>query len=79
MLTAGLSCFLFVVGLGAVYGGGIELQTTGTGSAGSTITDATIAGNSALNNDSTGSVTAINGGGIDAPAGFTGSLSLLTK
>jgi hypothetical protein len=52
-------------------GGGIELQTTGSGTSGSTITDVTIAGNSALNN------AGVNGGGIDAPAGFTGSVSLL--
>jgi len=44
-------------------GGGIELQTTGTGSS---ITNSTIAGNSAPTN----------GGGIDAPATYSGSLTL---
>jgi hypothetical protein len=53
-------------------GGGIELETTGTGMAGSTITNATITGNSALNSGG-GHL----GGGIDAPATFTGSLVLL--
>jgi predicted outer membrane repeat protein len=53
-------------------GGGIELETTGTVTSGSTITNTTITGNSALNNAG-----AANGGGIDAPAAFTGSLTLL--
>jgi len=52
-------------------GGAIEVQTTGTGTAGSTITNVTITANSALNN------AGANGGGIDAPATFTGSLALL--
>jgi hypothetical protein len=54
-----------------VGGGGIELRTTGAGSAdASSITNSTIAGNSSLNN------AGANGGGIDAPAGFTGGLTL---
>jgi hypothetical protein len=53
-------------------GGGIELETTGTGANGSTITDTTITANSALNNGGNTS-----GGGIDAPAAFTGSVALL--
>jgi hypothetical protein len=53
-------------------GGGIELQTSGSGTHGSTITDATIAYNSALNNAGGN-----NGGGIDAGAQFTGSVTLL--
>jgi hypothetical protein len=52
-------------------GGGIELRTIGIGPAASTITNSTIAGNSALNN------AGANGGGIDAPATFTGSVTLL--
>lgn len=52
-------------------GGGIELQTTGTGTNASTIIDATIAGNSAVNN------AGANGGGIEAPDAFTGAVSLL--
>jgi hypothetical protein len=52
-------------------GGGIEVETTGSGTAGSTITDATITGNRALNN------AGANGGGIDAPTAFSGALSLL--
>jgi CSLREA domain-containing protein len=55
----------------ATGGGGIELQTTGTGASGSTITNTTISGNSALNN------AGANGGGIDAPNAFTGAVSLL--
>ena len=47
-------------------GGAIELETTGTGS----ITNTTIADNSALNN------AGANGGGIDAPDTFVGSLAL---
>src|SRR5262249_4392188 len=60
-----------------VGGGGIELQTSGTGANASTITNTTITGNSALNN------AGANGGGIDAPApatgvtGFTGTVTLL--
>jgi hypothetical protein len=62
----------------AANGGGLELQTTGTGASGSTITNATITGNSALNNAGSGATpTPFTGGGIDAPAGFTGSVSLL--
>jgi hypothetical protein len=52
-------------------GGGLEIETTGTGTSGSTITNATITGNSALNN------AGASGGGIDAPATLTGSLTLL--
>jgi hypothetical protein len=52
-------------------GGGIELQTTGSGANASAITNSTIAGNSALSNAGTST-----GGGIDAPAAFTGSLTL---
>jgi hypothetical protein len=48
-------------------GGGIELNTTGSGTTGSSITNTTITGNIASNN----------GGGIDAPAAFTGSVSLV--
>jgi hypothetical protein len=55
-----------------VGGGGIELQTTGTGANASTITNTTIAGNSVLN-----SAGGNNGGGIDASANFTGTLALL--
>ena len=53
-------------------GGGVEVQTTGTGTSASTITNSTLTGNNALNNGG-----AANGGGIDAPAAFTGSLTLL--
>jgi hypothetical protein len=52
-------------------GGGIELQTTGSGANDSTITNSTIANNRALNNGGGNT-----GGGIDAPAGFTGTLTL---
>jgi predicted outer membrane repeat protein len=53
-------------------GGGIELETTGMGAfQGSTITNSTLTGNTALNNAGT------NGGGIDAPAEFTGDVLLL--
>jgi len=51
-------------------GGGIELQTTGTGSTASSITNSTITGNSVENNSGG------NGGGIDAPASFTGLLTV---
>jgi Big-like domain-containing protein/ASPM-SPD-2-Hydin domain-containing protein len=51
-------------------GGGVELQTSGTGSSGSSITNCTITNNSANNN------AAVNGGGLDASAGFTGTLNL---
>jgi hypothetical protein len=54
-----------------VAGGGVEIETTGTGVNGSTITNCTIARNSALNN------APADGGGIDAPATFTGSLALV--
>jgi hypothetical protein len=52
-------------------GGGLEIETTGTGIHGSAITNTTITGNSALSNS------AANGGGIDAPDAFTGSLKIL--
>jgi hypothetical protein len=52
-------------------GGGIELETTGTGLNASTITASTIVGNTTLNS---GSAT---GGGIDAPSSFTGNVVLL--
>jgi hypothetical protein len=55
----------------ATNGGGLELQTTGKAANGSTITDVTLVGNSALFNGGA------NGGGIDAPAGFTGAVSLV--
>jgi predicted outer membrane repeat protein len=58
-------------GDGTGGGGGVELETTGAGSAGSHITDTTITGNRALNN------AGANGGGIDAPASFTGDVKLL--
>jgi hypothetical protein len=51
--------------------GGLEVQTSGTGASASTITSTTITGNSALNNSGA------NGGGIEAPAAFTGTLTLL--
>jgi hypothetical protein len=54
-----------------VGGGGIEVQTTGTGAGASTITNATITANQAANN------AGANGGGIEAAAAFTGSLTLL--
>lgn len=53
-------------------GGGVEIQTTGTGGAASLIVDSTLVGNDALNNAG-----ATTGGGIDAPAAFTGGLMLL--
>ena len=53
-------------------GGGIELATTGTvATGGSTITNCTLTGNTALNN------AGANGGGIDAGADFTGDVLLL--
>jgi hypothetical protein len=56
----------------AVAGGGaIELETTGTGASASAITNATLAGNSALNN------AGANGGGIEAPGAFAGTVTLL--
>jgi len=53
-------------------GGGIELESTGTGFAGSTITNTTITGNIALSSGGSNI-----GGGIDAPAAFTGSVALV--
>jgi hypothetical protein len=53
-------------------GAAIEVQTTGTGGAASSVTNSTLTGNRVLSNASTG-----NGGGIDAPAAFTGALTLL--
>jgi hypothetical protein len=53
-------------------GGGVEVQTTGTGASASSITNTTIVGNSVLNNAGNN-----NGGGIDASASFTGALALL--
>jgi hypothetical protein len=58
-------------GDGTGGGGGIELETTGKGVNGSTIINSTITGNTALNN------AGANGGGIDAPAAFTGDVFLL--
>jgi hypothetical protein len=58
-------------GDGTGGGGGIELETTGTGSKASSIITSTITGNSALDN------AGADGGGIDARAAFTGSLFLL--
>jgi hypothetical protein len=60
----------FLDNTSAGNGGGIELETTGTGQAGSFIAGTTIQGNSAVNNGGA------NGGGIDAPSTFTGSVSL---
>jgi hypothetical protein len=54
----------------SMNGGGIELQTTGTGGAASSITNCTITNNGALNN--AGSF----GGGVDAPAGFSGTVNV---
>ena len=54
-------------------GGGIEIETTGTGTAGSTITNTTITGNQAIGNQAVG--VGANGGGIDAVT--IGSLALL--
>jgi predicted outer membrane repeat protein len=51
-------------------GGAIEIQIAGTGAMGATITNSTITDNNALNN------AGANGGGIEAPATFTGSLQL---
>jgi predicted outer membrane repeat protein len=59
-----------LAGNAAANGGGIELATTGTGAAGSTITSTTIAGNSALSAEAND-----NGGGLDVIA--PGSLALL--
>ncbi len=53
-------------------GGAIEDQTTGAGAGASAITNSTFAGNRVLSNATTGT-----GGGIDAPAAFTGALTLL--
>jgi predicted outer membrane repeat protein len=62
----------FAKNIASGEGGGIELETTGAGAfQGSTITDATIMGNTALNN------AGANGGGIDAGADFTGDLTLV--
>jgi hypothetical protein len=58
--------------MASASGGGIELETTGSGATGSAITNSTISGNSAL--IAAGGNT---GGGIDAPATFTGSLALV--
>jgi len=55
----------------AANGGGIEIETTGTGAGASTIINATITGNLALNN------AGVSGGGIDASSNFTGTLTLL--
>jgi hypothetical protein len=52
-------------------GGGIAILTTGIGSNAATITNCTITGNHAQNDN------VDNGGGIDAPAAFTGSLTLI--
>jgi hypothetical protein len=52
-------------------GGGVEVQTTGTGANASTITNTTIVGNSVLNNAGGN-----NGGGVDASVNFTGTLTL---
>jgi predicted outer membrane repeat protein len=53
-------------------GGGIELETTGAGLfQGSTIVNATLTGNTALNN------AGANGGGIDAATAFSGDVVLL--
>jgi hypothetical protein len=68
-LTVSSSTF---TGNTAVAGGGaLEIQTTGTGASGSTINNDTITGNNALNN------AGASGGGIDAPAVFTGALMIL--
>jgi hypothetical protein len=57
-------------------GGGIEIETTGTGTSGTTITNSTITANTTTGNAA--APTTANGGGIDAPATtFTGSLKLL--
>jgi hypothetical protein len=76
VLDSGVLLFVqsstFAGNTAAGNGGGIELQTTGAGLDASTITDATITGNNALNNAGGN-----NGGGIDAGTAFTGDLVLL--
>jgi hypothetical protein len=66
----------FVGNTAATGGGAIELVTTGTGANGSTITNSTIVANSALPNATLATPIA-NGGGIDAPFTFNGSVTLL--
>jgi hypothetical protein len=56
-------------------GGGAEIQTSGIGTSATTITNSTFTGNSSTGNAAAGGTA--NGGGIDAPAAFTGLLSLL--
>ena len=56
----------------AAAGGGAEIQTSATGALASGIIESTFTANSALNNSGTPT-----GGAIDAPAAFTGALSLL--
>jgi hypothetical protein len=57
-------------------GGGIEIETTGTSTGATTITNTTVTGNTTTGN-AAGPTTA-NGGGINAPATtFTGSMKLL--
>jgi hypothetical protein len=70
-LTLALTRSTIANNTASVGGGGIELRTTGVDAAITlSITNSTIAGNSALNN------AGANGGGIDAPAIFTGGLTL---
>jgi predicted outer membrane repeat protein len=71
-ITLTVQSSTFAKNIASGDGGGIELETTGAGAfQGSTITDATIMGNTALNN------AGANGGGIDASADFSGDLTLV--
>ena len=54
----------------SLNGGGIELQTSGSGGGASSVTNSTITNNTADNN------AGANGGGLDAPGAFTGTLNL---
>ena len=69
--TLSVSASTFAGNTAVGGGGAIEIQTTGASANISSITNTTIANNSAVNN------AGANGGGIDAPAGFTGSLNLV--
>ena len=53
-------------------GGGIEFQATGVGATESVLTNTTITGNSALNNNG-----GLNGGGVDMPTNLAGNLLFL--
>jgi hypothetical protein len=70
-ITLIVSGSTFVNNTATAGGGGAEVRTSGFGAGSSFLINCTLTGNSALNN------AGANGGGLDAPAAFVGTLNLV--